>query len=138
MREEIEWYRTAPETKDKGVKGFVYRAIRWDRENGKYVLVSGHRIAERTGSTDVTRIEFENPRLLSEAIVTLSLTGKAFLMGKGIVTKMHEDWNYSGDRSTWRDNCPPADVRTGEVSLTLHAEHGILKAFESTIHVVSE
>jgi hypothetical protein len=103
MSKEIEWYRTLADA------GLVYRAIRWDREKSKYVLISG-------GDTDVTKIEFDNPKILADAIVSLGANREVFIQAEGTVTD-------------------PEEVRTGQVNLALKAEHGALAAFESTIQI---
>lgn len=116
MTKEIEWYRTA---------GSVYRAIRWDKEKSKYVLISGRRNLGYSGDTNVTRIEFDDPKILANAIVLLGARREVCIQAEGTVTRIHEDWDYRA----------PQDVKRGQVSLALKAEHGALSAFESTIQI---
>ena len=118
MTKEIEWYRTAP--------GAVYRAIRWDKEKSKYVLISDRRNPGYSGDTDFTQIEFENPKILADAIVRLAAYREVNIQADGTVTRTHEDW---------RGNRAPPDIKTGQVNLALRVEHGALAAFESTIQV---
>lgn len=117
MTKEIEWYRTAP--------GAVYRAIRWDGEKSKYVLISDRRDPGYSGDTDVTRIEFDDPKILADAIVMLGASRPVFIQAEGTVTRIHEDWDY---------RAPPV-IKTGQVNLALKTEHGALAAFESTIQI---
>lgn len=126
MTKEIEWYRTAQGATDEGVSGPVYRAIRWDKEKWKYVLISGRQNAGYSGDTNVTRIEFEDPKILADAIVMLGANREVFIQAEGTVTRIHEDWR--GYRA-------PQDVKRGQVNLALKAEHGALAAFESTIQI---
>lgn len=117
MKKEVEWYRTA---------GAVYRAIRWDNQKSKYILITDRRNSGYSGDTDVTRIEFEDPKILADAIVTLGANGKVNIQADGTVTRTQEDWR--GYRA-------PPDIKTGQVNLTLKVEHGALAAFESTIQI---
>jgi hypothetical protein len=133
----ITWYRTPGNAKDKDTSGFeyfAYRAIQWDKEKSKYVLISGRRDPGYDGDTDITQIEFENPKVLAHAIVALRIEGWVPLIARGTVTKTHTE----GDRDGLRSTHSPDTVQTGDVCIQLQVEHGVLIEFESTVHVVPE
>lgn len=117
MTKEIEWYRTA--------QGDVYRAIRWDSQKSRYILISDRRNPGFTGDTDFTQIEFEDPKILADAIVRLAAYREVSIQAEGTVTRIHEEWELR----------PLKKVETGQVNLTLKAEHGALAAFESTVQI---
>jgi hypothetical protein len=136
MTKEVEWYVTSRDTKDKRTAEHVYRAIRWKKETSEYVLISGRQNPGISGDTHVTEVEFENPKILADAITSLSISREVSLRAKGTVTRTQEAWDHS--QASPIDIHVPDVIETGMVSLTLKTKRGVLAPFESTIHIKVE
>ena len=137
MNQEIEWYRTPHDNKEEGVSGYMYRAIRWDKESHKYFLIANHNNPGISGSNDAVTILFEDPKILADALVTLAVRNATNLRGKGTVTRTHQEWDHS--QTSPIDTDLPDDIQTGEVSLSLSVtKDGSLAPFESTVQVIAE